>query len=108
MRITIDIPDTTPGAPPVEIRTSGWEPATQTGSGEVTAGGLPRIQEFDGGADQGTPTLGAAAMRPTSSEEASAARNGGEAPDLGETTTGRPIPVQIEASVGPNGRTPAG
>ena len=107
MRITIDIADTTPSATPVEIRTSGQEAVTPTGSGEVAAGGAPGIQGFNGGADLGTPTPGEAAMPPATSEETGAARDGGEARAMGETTTGRPIPVQIEASSGPNGHASA-
>jgi hypothetical protein len=103
MRVTIDIVDTPAGAAPVEVRTAGQEAMTPAGVGELAGGGLPGAQQFDGGADLGAPESGEAAMPPTSAPEAGAARDGGAAPGMGETATGRPIPVQIEASGGPNG-----
>jgi len=103
MKVTIDIADTPAGAAPVEVRTPGQEMVMPTGVGEVAGGAVPGIRRFDGGADLGTPALGEAAMPPTSARETGAARDGGAAPGMAGTATGRPIPVQIAASGGRNG-----
>jgi len=103
MRVTIDIVDTPASAAPVEIRTAGQETTTPAGMGEVAGGGQPEARQFDGGADSGAPAADQAATPPASAPATGAARDGGAAPGMGETTTGRPIPVQIAASSGPNG-----
>jgi hypothetical protein len=104
MRITIDIADTFAGAAHAQVQTSGQETVTSAGTDQTAAGGLPGIRQFDGGADGGTLTPGKAAVAPTSTREAGAARDGGHAPSMGETTTGAPIPVQIAASTGSDAR----
>ncbi len=103
MRFTIEIADTPPGAAPAEVRTPGQVTVTSAGIGEAAPGGVSGIRQFDGGADLGTPTPAEAAMPPTSAPETGAARDGGEAPGMSETTTGPPIPVQIASSTGRNG-----
>jgi len=107
MRVTIDIADTPAGAAGLEVRTAGQETMTPAGVGEVADGGLTGARRFDGGADLGAPAPGEAAMPSTSAGETGAARDGGAAPGMGDTTTGRPIPIQIEAPGGRNGAASA-
>jgi hypothetical protein len=112
MRVIIDIVDTAAGAPAsVEVREPEGETFSPAGASDIAAAGTFGIQRYDGGADVGAPppagrltevgTPAQAALRPGT------ARDGGAAPDAAEAAIGPRIPIQIEASGGLNGGSPA-